>query len=129
VAGTVSNYSNVNPSDKNQLIVYAAFTIGSLLIARLRLSFLMMVQPIIRKHSVQFLELQAPKVREFTSLLPSEITALRFLFKDNYVKISAIGTGHCYKLTSSTRCRSWCCVNNFMSFKTIVSQKEILLMK
>ncbi len=93
VAGTVLNYSNVNPSQRNQLIIYAGFTIGSLTSAELKVEF---------SHDGTTYYQQT-----FTSVSGGTSTAslgsyawtatgnyrLEIPIKDNYIKISVKGTG------------------------------------
>lgn len=94
VAGTVLSYLNVNPSDKNQLIIYADFTIGSLTDCILKVEFS-------HDGSTYYQETSdsAPSSGVITeSLLTRKMTAtgkyrIAIPIKDNYVKISAIGTG------------------------------------
>lgn len=93
VAGTVLDYTLANPSQWNQLIVYLAFTIGSLTDAQIKIEF--------SHNGSTYYQETFSSVSTGTStesLGVHKFTAtgnyrLLIPLKDNYVKISIIGTG------------------------------------
>lgn len=93
VAGTVLDYSNVNPSDNNQLIVYFAFTKGSLTSAELKFEF--------SHDGVTYYQETFSSVSGGTSTdsvgvhtyTASGNYRIAIPIKDNYIKISVNGTG------------------------------------
>lgn len=93
VAGTVLNYSNGNPSNYNQLIIYVGFTIGSLTDGQIKVEF---SHDGSTYYQETFSSISAGVSTE--SLASHKFTAsgnyrIAVPIKDNYIKISAIGTG------------------------------------
>lgn len=93
VAGTVLNYSNSNPSKANQLIIYAKFTIGSLTDCQIKVEF--------SHDGTNYYQETFSSISSGTDTLSlgvHKMTAtgnyrIAIPIKDNYIKISAIGTG------------------------------------
>lgn len=94
VPATILNFKNVNPSDKNQLIIDVYFTIGALTDCQIKIEF---------SHNgtnyVQETADSAPSSGVVTeSVIVRKLTAtgnyrITLPIKDNHIKISAIGTG------------------------------------
>ena len=93
VAGNIISYKNANPSKANQLIIYADFTIGSLTDAQLKVEF--------SHDGTAYYQESFSSISSTTDTLSLGVHKMAgtgkfriaIPIKDNYIKISAIGTG------------------------------------
>ena len=93
VAGTVLNFKNISPQDKNQLIIYVAFTKGSLTTAELKVEF---SHDGITYYQETFSSISSGTSTETLgehSFSASGNYRIAVPIKDSYIKISVKGTG------------------------------------